>query len=78
MPLTQKKPRRRRQIPSDALIVPLAIFAARTGISLNQLRRFADEGMPVLRLDRIIRVEVGPAMAWLRERSAAVQPGEET
>lgn len=58
-----------------SIVLPVLLsvgrFAAMTGFSRPTIHKLIRDGMPAVRVDRHWRVEVVPALAWMRSRSAA-------
>lgn len=59
--------------PANTLLVTGPEFRAMARVSEATFHHLVAQGLPVIRIDRHVRVEPGAAMAWLRAHSAQLK-----
>lgn len=59
----------KRPTAPDALLLTVPAFAKRVSASAATVRKWIALGMPACRVDRHWRVELEPALAWMRRSS---------
>lgn len=54
-----------------AIYATMAEFARRRRVSVSTVKRWASLGMPIVRMDRVVRIPIAKAETWIANTGAA-------